>query len=47
VIHRTDAQHGVPAIGGAAHLTGCKIEQWLRRRAAIGGRANRHWNDRR
>ncbi|MCK1484334.1 hypothetical protein IVB25_16925 [Bradyrhizobium sp. 193] len=46
VIHGADAQHGAPAIGGAPHLSCCKIEQWLRRRAAIGGRANRYWNDR-
>jgi len=31
VIHCTDAQHGVPAVGGAAHLACCKVKQRLRR----------------
>ncbi|MBB4395127.1 hypothetical protein GGD62_004243 [Bradyrhizobium sp. ERR14] len=47
VIYHADAQHGVPAVGGAPHLTCCKVKQRLRCRTAIGGPSNLDRNDRR
>lgn len=31
MLHRTDLQHGMPAVSGTAHLTRCKIKRRLRR----------------
>ncbi|MEY9537892.1 hypothetical protein ABIE85_000952 [Bradyrhizobium diazoefficiens] len=33
MLHRTDLQHGMPAVSGTAHLAICKIQRRLRRRA--------------
>ena len=47
MVHRTDAQHGMPAVDGATHLASCKVEQWPRRRAAVVGPCDLDRNDRR
>jgi hypothetical protein len=30
MLRRTDLQHRVPTVGSAAHLSGSKVEPWLR-----------------